>query len=374
LAFTGNERTYDRCIASEIHPRDRSSWANSGGRSPTIDRAAAFLLKGQTTDGTWRDFRTLAGEGEDWTTAYVGVQLGFARVKAPALRHAVNALLARQRSDGGWGYGTSVPSDGDSTAWALLYLARRTHRLKVLRAGVRCMLAHQDSAGGVRTYASPHEILRYMQLPPFVSLSGWTQPEPEVTAVAGLALYAVTRSRTDAVAAAWRFVRADQKNDGGWVSYWWTTRLYATAQAVAFACSCPGLTGARAAVRRAAQWAIHTQRSDGGWSPRSENSSRAFDTALGLAVLSRAAPTRHTRQALRRGISCLQDLQLRSGGFPSAPILRIPPPGVTKPRRYQEWRSGDPGTGILVTDHHSLFTTATVVGALALAERASAAR
>ena len=94
------------------------SVVSSDGRA--VSAAAAFIAGRQARDGTWRDFRTLAGEAEDWTTAYIGAQLGTARVPAASLRRATSALLARQRPDGGWGYNALVPADGDSTAWALL--------------------------------------------------------------------------------------------------------------------------------------------------------------------------------------------------------------------------------------------------------------
>jgi squalene cyclase len=335
-----------------------------------VSAAAAFILGRQARDGTWRDFRTLAGEGEDWTTAYVGSQLSTARVSASSLRRATNALLARQRADGGWGYNALVPTDGDSTAWALLFLARRTRRRAALAAGVRCVLAHQDpDTGGVGTYANPASILRYMGLPSSVSLAGWRQPQVEVTAVAGRALATLRDVPAAAVPAAWQFVREHQGDDGRWHSYWWTTPLYATFQAVAFACSRPDLPGARSAVRRAMRWVIDTQRADGGWAPRSTTSTRAFDTALALAIMSLGAPSRGSRDVIARAVTCLCGMQLASGRWPSAPILRIPPPGITKPDQYRRWRIEELGTGVVVPDHNGLFTTATVVGALAFARR-----
>jgi squalene cyclase len=340
-----------------------------------VRTAAAFILRRQAHDGTWRDFRTLAGEAEDWTTAYVGSQLGATRVAAPSLRRAANALLARQRADGGWGYNALVPTDGDSMAWALLFLARRTRRRSALAAGVRCVLAHQDpDTGGVGTYADPAPVLRYMRLPPSVSLSGWRQPQVEVTAVAGRALARLRDAPAEAVSAAWRFVREHQSDDGRWHSYWWTTPLYATLQAVAFACSRPGLPGARSAVHRAMRWVIDSQLADGGWAPPSDTTARAFDTALAVAIMSRGASSRGRDDALARAVTCLRCMQLASGQWPSAPILRIPPPDITKPDQYRSWRIDELGIGVVISDHHALFTTATVVGALALAQRALAVR
>ena len=82
-----------------------------------------FLLAQQGRDGLWRDFETLAGEASDWPTGFVGTQLLDAGVRGAPIDRAAEALLARQHRDGGWGYHHDVPSDADSTAWVLMFLA-----------------------------------------------------------------------------------------------------------------------------------------------------------------------------------------------------------------------------------------------------------
>jgi squalene cyclase len=351
---------------------------NGGGAcdgSGVMSRAATFLLNRQANDGVWRDFRTLAGEAEDWTTAYVAWQLSTAGVAAPSFRRAKDALFARQRADGGWGYNSLVPSDIDSTAWALLFLAQCTRHCRVLSDGVRYLVARQDAdTGGVGTYADPVPILRYMRLPVSTSLAGWSQPLVEVTALAGRALAAVKDSPPEAIRAAWRFVREHQGQDGQWRSYWWTTPLYATLHAVAFARSRHGLPGARNVVRHAVLGVIETQGVDGGWAAGCRATARAFDTALAVAIISCGAPSPLSRAVLERAIDCLRGMQLASGQWPTAPILRIPPPSIINPDRFRRWRTNELGTGVILSDPHGVFTTATVVAALALGRRALAVR
>jgi len=343
--------------------------------TPRIARAAEFLLAQQAADGTFHDFRTLAGEAAAWTTAYVAYHLGSADGSNRCLRAAERSLWAHQHLDGGWGYNAWVPSDGDSTAWALLFLARRARRRRALARAVARLLAHQHrGTGGFRTYVHHSAILRYMRLPLTISAAGWTQPHVEVTAVAGRALAALEGASPAALRAAWRFVRERQTDDGRWRSYWWTTPLYATCQAVAFARAQPTVQGAASAVRRAIRWTIETQRADGGWGPPRASSPRAFDTALGMMILSRGEPGHAVRAALLRARDCLRGMQLQSGRWPVEAILRIPPPSSVRPDNYRAWRRDELGTGVVVPDHHAAFTTATAIAALASAHRALAGR
>jgi hypothetical protein len=61
-------------------------------------------------------------------------------------------------------------------------------------------------------------------------------------------------------------------------------------------------------------------------------------------------------------------LQAEDGGWPSDPVLRIPPPDLVEPSSYRAWRADALGTGVVVRDQHRLFTTAACVSALRLAE------
>src|SRR4029079_15367177 len=107
---------------------------------------------------------------------------------------------------------------------------------------------------------------------------------------------------------------------------------------------------ARRAAHRAVQWVVQTQRTDGGWAPRAVRSGRAFDTALALAIMTFHMRTTGVREALVRAIDLLCEMQLPSGRWPSAPMLRIPPPEVRNPDRYRAWRSEGLGTGVVISD------------------------
>ncbi len=321
----------------------------------------AFLLARQGRDGLWHDFETLAGEASDWPTGFIGAQLVEAGVRGAPIDSAAGTLLERQHRDGGWGYHRDVPSDADSTAWVLIFLAVAGHGRQAMEPAGRCLRRHQDlRTGGVSTYADPGPIRRYMAAGRRVDMRGWCAQHLEVTAAAGRAFALVPAGRFRAEAdLAWRYVARRRAADGAWDSYWWVGRHYPTWQALTLGCA----LGGPGPAARAATWALSEQLPSGAWGEPGTGRS-AFATALSLAVLVQAG---HHGDAVRRGLIELIGLQQPDGGWPAHASMRIPPPHVTEPADYESWRAGDLGTGVVVHDHHRLFTTSSCVSALALA-------
>lgn len=314
----------------------------------SLGRGTAFLLANQGRDGLWRDFLTPAGEASGWVTGYVGTALHLAAPDAPALDRTAGTLVATQNADGGWGYNEAVPTDADSTAWALLFLARTGRNDSSCQRAATCLIQYQSAEdGGVPTYRDPGPIRRYMGVGRWTRFDGWCRPHTEVTAVAGRAL---AETSPEQAAAAWRFVRSQQRPDGSWSSYWWFSPHYATLQAVELAAQ----VGDREALDRAAAWVRRSPYHD------------AFTTALSLSVLAMAG---ETGEPMARALSRLAELQQEDGSWPSQPMLRIPLPGDRDPNRARRRRIR-PGKGFLVHDQHRTFTTATCVASLARATQA----
>lgn len=331
-------------------------------RAGALQRGVEFLLARQGTDGFWRDFLTPAGEASEWPTAFIGSVLQRADEQTSALERAAAALVASQRSDGGWGYNENVPSDADSTAWALRFLTRLGYRGRGWPRAAACLARHQRAdSGGIATYAEPGPIRRFMELGPWVPFWGWCRPHCDVTATSANALASAGGKWNLEARGAWRFVRSRQEPDGSWRSYWWDTAHYATLQAVEIA----ALFRDFEAVRRAADWSIRTEDHDGGWSASGVSPS-AFATALCLSILARA---RADCVVLERAIERLQALQQDDGGWPSHPILRIPLPGDANPGAGKRWRPIRFASGVVVKDQHRTFTTAACVDALARARQ-----
>jgi squalene cyclase len=331
-------------------PRDRGNRPRSPAPA-TLDGGAEFLLANQGPDGLWRDFETPAGEASSWPTAFIATALHAAAVGQDAQEGAAEALAATQNDDGGWGYNEDVPSDADSTAWALLFLSRMSREERACRRAVSCLLRHQREAnGGIATYAEPGPIRRFMGVGRWMPFGGWCRPHTEVTAVAGRALMACSPDGRDPAAdSAWRFVRSRQNATGDWSSYWWTSPHYTTAQAVELAAA----RGEPDVIARAAVWALRNQ---------ADVASGAFATAMSLSILVRAGAD---AGALDRAVQDLVALQQADGGWPSEPIMRIPVPADKDPNGEDRWRVVRFGGGIDVTDQHRLFTSAACVAALA---------
>lgn len=334
-------------------------------RQHAVERGTQFLLKSQGADGFWRDFVTPAGEASEWPTGFIGTALVLANADQSAVMRATEALVAHQNADGGWGYNEDVPSDADSTACVLRFLALSGHEGDSVERAVRLLCAHQRiEDGGIATYRESGPIRRFMGVGPWMRFHGWCSPHAEVTAAAGCALATVSTSNPRReVNAAWQFVRSRQCSDGSWSSYWWTSPHYTVVQAVELALR----VGDHASVDRAAAWAVRTQQDDGGWSAPDVATS-AFATALCLCILANA---RADAQRLERAVARLVALQESDGGWPSHPIMRIPLPADAHPNRRRRWPFSRLSRGIVVSDQHRTFTSAACLTALALARDAA---
>ena len=342
-----------------------------------IPRGVDFLLRAQGVDGAWRDFRTLAGEAVDWPTAYVGGVLGAVDDSRPtraAVERAGAWLVAHQQADGGWGYHAGVPSDADTTAHALALLAGHGARSAIERpaiggpAGARAVAfleRARDAAGGVPTYADPAPIRAFTRLPSSFPMDGWTRPHASVTAAAGRAL--ALAGNAAAARAAWTWLAAARQPEGGWRDYWWAEPFYPTAQAVALA-DAVGVPDGDPVLRSTAAWLLALLDADGTVRCPNGQPATVFGAAAALlALVALAAPP----DRLRAVAVALGRAQEPDGGWPTAPILRIPRPDVADPDDLPGgWQEGGLATGALVADHARTFTTATAVAALAAARDA----
>src|SRR5262249_31129750 len=152
-------------------------------------------------------------------------------------------LLLAGRARDGWGWNFLQPADADSTLWAL----RLADRLGVLdseraRAGLRFLQRHIH-ADGLSTYVADHH--RTWSNGAVVN-PGWFEVHDCVTAAAA-GFPQIGNVPLGAL-------RARQRDDGSWRSYWWQSPAYATAHA-ADALSQHGAPDDRARIARAVAWA-----------------------------------------------------------------------------------------------------------------------
>jgi hypothetical protein len=125
----------------------------------------------------------------------------------------------------------------------------------------------------------------------------------------------------------------------------------------------------------AAAETIHTviaeQLADGSWSDDAEGRGEAFATAFAMLTLL-LLPEAESLHSSAAAAAWLLQHQRSDGSWPVTPILRIPPPMLRDPASRAEWRTNEPGTGVILEDERRIFTTASVVWALSVYARMAA--
>jgi hypothetical protein len=335
-------------VSAERHPAACTQEA--------VDAALAFLLGRRNQAGWWRDFfdrarpaevdrRVTGYSSDEWVTAYVATALaGLHESEArQAAQDGLQLLLARRR-DGGWGYHALLPADADTTTWVLRLAAAlgspASDRLRQARTFVDGQV---DAGGGVATYpaGAARALAAFLAMPgPY---DGWCGRHVCVTAAAAV---------LDLGSAPLEFLRRAQRTDGSWTGHWWDDDEYATARAVeALAAS-----GDRAGVARAVRWAQDRVGSDGAVSSVAHGGPSPFAAALTLsALIAGGAPQSGARA---RVAGWLRSEQRADGSWEASARLRVPAPEQPDPL-------ASPETTLTYLDDDAVFTTATVLAALA---------
>jgi squalene-hopene/tetraprenyl-beta-curcumene cyclase len=219
--------------------------------------------------------------------------------------------------------------DIDDTAVALIVLARLPRSLldtpKIRAAIDRALawtLAMQSSNGGWAAFDKDNDWLIITKIPFCDFGEALDPPSADVTAHVLEALGNLGFSRQHpAVARAYEFVRKEQEHDGSWFGRWGVNHIYGTG-AVLPALAAIGEDMSQEYVRRANDWLIAHQNSDGGWgetcasymddSLRGTGTSTASQTAWALLGLLASGTDEYDR-AVRRGLGFLIDTQRADG-------------------------------------------------------------
>lgn len=336
----------------------------SRSRSDSIERACRFLYQ-QERDGCWSDFLTSAGVGTSWISGYVGYHL---LDVSPGMKEFNGFAESLRASKINGAFNASMHPDADSMTFLVgAYLLMEEDLPSSLS---REWTSHCNREGGWCTYRDADSLRSRLQLHPSESVEGWLSPVSCVTASAASVLAnakrrgALSRQLSDVLSLTRRHLLATQSSDGSWTSYWWTHPLYATSFAVLALADDPT---AVEAVHRARTWIVDSMLEAGTWGV-SEQEPSALYTALAL----RALATSHAEYAevTEQSENWLRQNQRADGSWATQRVLRIPSPSVTDPASVQRWRCSSFGTNVLVDDHHRVFTTSTVLGALASLDNA----
>ncbi|GAA4855607.1 prenyltransferase/squalene oxidase repeat-containing protein [Saccharopolyspora rosea] len=329
----------------------------------TLDKAAEYLRRRQDDDGLWRDFATPFGFSADWVTGCVLRSLAGVPGTEDCVARGATALLQRQRPNGGWGFNENVPTDCDSTVWALLgLLAVERAPESTVDAARGYLEAHRDATtGGFSVYTDADEIDTSFGLEPdFVH--GWKQPAHCVTAAVVQALLACGGTPELLVRQAVRYLLDAQRPDGSWTSYWWHDAAYPTLHAVTALVA--GGASRPEALERCVALLVSRQEPSGAWATPMAPDGHPFATACHLEALLAQPTTSAAAAAAERAAAWLREAQNPDGGWTPYPIMRIPMPNTVDPAEVTDWYFDEEMLPVVLRDANGLYTTAAAVHAL----------
>lgn len=321
-----------------------------GELEEAIRAGVRYILERQLVNGCWVDWELPPGPCLMWTTAYIGCKLSglpenLPEETFPARRRAAQWLLVNELPGHGWGYNETVGADADSTAHAILFLSSMGTRLS--EGSYRRLQAFQSEDGGFSTYRRGD------------GYGSWCVSHPDVTPLALLALMTGKHpQQSRAINRGIDYIIEQRTESGLWNSFWWETPLYGTNACLALL---------SAAGRMKSGGSIRGNLGESLESLLLSAPGNAFETALLLSALVQLAAGAEAPLALSRASALARQLismQRPDGSWNTVPILR-----VTRRDCYEPWNRLDGGgageAGTLYADQNRLFTSASIVDALA---------
>lgn len=305
---------------------------------PIIRRGKEFLVRSARPDGSWPIDTNLA----TWlTTLAVNALAGAGQLDqhlTPAERRLLlEWLLDQQYRDlhpytgaapGGWAW-TDLPGgvpDADDTAGALLALASlappNPATVKAAERAVRWLAQLQNRDGGIPTFCRGWGRLAFDRSSTDITAHGlraWKTWLPHLTG-------SLRRRIEVAMAAGYRFLEQQQRDDGSWLPLWFGNQhhpreenpTYGTARVVAALQACGGEDGL---ARRGSDWLLEAQSPAGDWSGGPGLPPSIEETALAVEALAGSGGRGAlTRQVLEKGLNSLIAQTDFGTRFPAAPI------------------------------------------------------
>jgi squalene-hopene/tetraprenyl-beta-curcumene cyclase len=254
---------------------------------------------------------------------------------------------------GGWAFQYANPHypDLDDTAVVVMAMDRASaltpngghdrYREAIDRAE-EWVIGMQSSNGGWAAFDADNEYYYLNQIPFSDHGALLDPPTADVTArcVSMLAQLGAIPGKSETLDKAIAYLLRTQEKDGSWYGRWGMNYIYGT-WSVLCALNAARFDPASPAVRKAAQWLLSIQNSDGGWGEDGDSyklnyrrhkpaSSTASQTAWALLGLMGAGKVDH--RAVARGINHLMEAQIENGfweearftatGFPRVFYLR----------------------------------------------------
>jgi squalene-hopene/tetraprenyl-beta-curcumene cyclase len=261
-------------------------------------RALRWLLDSQHRDGTWRFCASDVWDTTLTMRAFQGLPLFDTR----CWHGAVEFLLGVQNDDGGWPFKSSVESDNDTTAAAVIALASAGMSDPVRRA-LTYLSERQTGDGLWRTWQFRDD-----------------PPVEDVVAHVVTALRSHSDSHHVPLAAAQRWLAERRSDRGRWTASWYRGLPYATSE-VSQALS------DRPLVETAAKELAEVQNADGGWPAEPGEASTPSNTGLALATMLRGGV--RDRRMWQGAVDYLLLSHRGDGTWPGQPEMYGPRPLLT---------------------------------------------
>lgn len=263
-------------------------------------RNMTYLLNQQQGDGTWR-FCT----SDIWDTVLTMRSFhGHPLFDEIAFGRGADFLRQSQNPDSGWSFLSSVESDNDTTAAAILALKDVPEAKTNLLQAIRYLADHQLPDGLWRTW-------RFTEDPPVEDVNAHV-----------LAAIRTTRTWTRyriPDSAAIRWLRNRFEANGGWSASWYRGTPYAVSEVT------EGLGTSDAHVRQAIARLEQAQNPDGGWGQEGGKPSVPSATGLALGTLLKFRDIDESLPA-QKGLRYLIDSQGADGLWRGVPETYGPRP------------------------------------------------
>jgi hypothetical protein len=207
------DRLDERRFAARHHSVATVPSGQAGTARDGVRAGLAFLEVTQRANGLWRGFMLPPGASTEWISAHVVVVLQDVEDAVALTRRAAEGLRVSARPQG-WGYNRRIRLDSDSTAQAILALARFGHGVEP--GWVNTLMAARHEEGGFATFASTR--------PDGLPRTWWDMPHADVTLFVAEALERINRHAAQARCA--REWLEEQATEDVLPAHWWTSPAY----------------------------------------------------------------------------------------------------------------------------------------------------
>ena len=226
---------------------------------------------------------------------------------------------------GGWAfqYSNYYYPDLDDTsmvAWAMQRTNNDKYAESIKRAAI--WVAGMQSRGGGFGSFDINNTHFYLNEIPFADHGALLDPPTADVTGRAIALLSLANRKkyTENIKAGIDYLKIEQENDGSWFGRWGTNYIYGT-WSVLTALEIAGEDSQQAYIRKAVEYLLQIQNSDGGWGESNDSyyppkhyrpcKSTAFQTAWVLLALLAAGELKNT--SVKKGISYLLSNQLSNG-------------------------------------------------------------